>query len=708
MMQCVANGHEIVALANLRPPPESGKDELDSFMFQTVGHDIIDFYSECMDLPLYRHSINGSSVLQTMDYIKTLNDETEDLFTLLSEVKEKHPDVEGVSVGAILSNYQRIRVEHVCSRLALTSLAYLWRQDQHTLLEAMIKANVNAVLIKVAAIGLKPSHLGKSIGQLFTYLGKMNNMYDLHICGEGGEYETFTLDCPLFKRRIVLDEVETIIHSDDAFAPVAYLRVKKAHTEEKTEEEMIIPKDKLVSNILNGVDEDLFSDLCSLVPYISGNAPQVQFDRCDKSFTETTPNLETLPFYAFKNSNAYHQSVQLNTPETIEDETLLCMQDIQEQVLSKGLTLADVITMNVYVRDMASFAKVNQVYKGFFDINPPSRACVQLNLPSPYRVQIDCIAAQREYTNREGQVVETQKDTMHVQGLSYWAPANIGPYSQAVVVQNQIYVAGQIGLIPSSLTLPHTSNEIEDFLTEAILSLRHVHEIAQVFTCDLEKQTALCICYVSENRWLSLCQQIWERRLQLDEEHVLPPFCAVVVPSLPRNAKIEWQTILFNGKPKTSDPDSDSESESNFTYSESSTSPMLFERESTDKHDDVDLISRVSAKQWTFMNLCTAVATLHLYSDSEIISLPSYGLLVEQLLREIYIPVDQFEKLGWKAVLQLRVFYLDENSGETLRAAIIYYLSTLLIDTLPTIHLVPVAALPDCGFISISLHATCE
>lgn len=34
MVQCVAEGHEIVALANLRPPD---KDEMDSYMFQ-VGN----------------------------------------------------------------------------------------------------------------------------------------------------------------------------------------------------------------------------------------------------------------------------------------------------------------------------------------------------------------------------------------------------------------------------------------------------------------------------------------------------------------------------------------------------------------------------------------------------------------------------------------------------------------------------------------------
>ena len=107
-MQCVANGHEIAALANLKPPSQSGKgskklngknyhsidafffflrvDELDSFMYQTVGHDAIHFYSECMDLPLYRREILGGSVLQGSDYTVTDNDETEDLYTLLSEV----------------------------------------------------------------------------------------------------------------------------------------------------------------------------------------------------------------------------------------------------------------------------------------------------------------------------------------------------------------------------------------------------------------------------------------------------------------------------------------------------------------------------------------------------------------------------------------------------------------------------------------------
>lgn len=68
----------------------------------------------------------------------------------------------------------------------------------------MIDAGLEAVLIKVAGVGLTTKHLGKTLAQVQPTLLKLNDLYGSHICGEGGEYETLTLDSPLFKRRIVL------------------------------------------------------------------------------------------------------------------------------------------------------------------------------------------------------------------------------------------------------------------------------------------------------------------------------------------------------------------------------------------------------------------------------------------------------------------------------------------------------------------------
>lgn len=84
---------------------------------------------------------------------------------------------------------------------------------------------MNAVLIKVAALGLDPKkHLGKSIQACHHELMELvrnrqienvckvfhysflhqEKKFGLNVCGEGGEYETLTLDCPIFKKKIVM------------------------------------------------------------------------------------------------------------------------------------------------------------------------------------------------------------------------------------------------------------------------------------------------------------------------------------------------------------------------------------------------------------------------------------------------------------------------------------------------------------------------
>ena len=76
---------------------------------------------------------------------------------------------------------------------------------------------------------------------------------------------------------------------------------------------------------------------------------------------------------------------------------------------------------------MSTFPEINQAYKTFFGTSPPSRACVAVDLPAGINVRLDCIAYE-DTTN--------ERRALHVQGFSYWAPANIGPYSQAIIVCN--------------------------------------------------------------------------------------------------------------------------------------------------------------------------------------------------------------------------------------------------------------------------------
>jgi diphthine-ammonia ligase len=225
MMKCVEEGHEIVALANLYPV---AAEELDSYMYQSVGHDAIEAVAKCLGLPLFRRPICGTPKNMDYDYVPTQADEVEDLYELLKEVQESIPDVKGVSSGAIHSNYQKNRVEDICKRLDLASLAYLWGREQVALLDEMIENAMNAVLIKTAVIGLGREDLGRSILEMREKLFALKEKFQINVCGEGGEFESLTLDCPLYKHhRMEIEEAEVVTHREHDLSPVVYLKIRK-------------------------------------------------------------------------------------------------------------------------------------------------------------------------------------------------------------------------------------------------------------------------------------------------------------------------------------------------------------------------------------------------------------------------------------------------------------------------------------------------
>ena len=102
----------------------------------------------------------------------------------------------------------------------------------------MIEANIDARLIKVCGMGLTKEHLGMSVREMEPTFVKLNEQCGFHICGEGGEFETATLNCPLFKKRIEIEEMEVIEVETNPIAPVAHLNLKKLFLIDKTPEEI--------------------------------------------------------------------------------------------------------------------------------------------------------------------------------------------------------------------------------------------------------------------------------------------------------------------------------------------------------------------------------------------------------------------------------------------------------------------------------------
>ncbi|CAK8677527.1 unnamed protein product [Clavelina lepadiformis] len=533
MMQCVAMGHSIVALANLTPINEG---ESDSYMYQTVGSEAIKMYSEAMQLPLFQRKISGYSKLTTMTYKEDSEDEVEDLYLLLKDIQSE-VDFSAVSCGAILSDYQRIRVENVCSRLNICSLSYLWRRDEKELLKEMIDNHVDAVLIKTAALGLKPKvHLGKSIKEMQDHLLMLNSKYGSHVCGEGGEYETFTLDCPLFRKKIVIDESRMVYHTDDDVAPVAYLHLTSLHLDEKSNEQFNF--DQLVPNMDPYKHLKYSKDTFFHQEFADWNA-HINFES-ETNLGECWINGDSLSV-----SNLKCFCCENPFPDEVKSCTKNTLLRLVEILNSNGHGVDDVVYLHLFVSNMSLFSQINEVYKTFFDVNPPARVCISLDLQPDESsrddklplLQIDCLS----FHDSQGL---SRKKVMHVQGISHWAAANIGPYSQCVRHHGLFFLAGQIGLVPGTMQLINGG-----IVPEAQLSMRHVHAVLSAMDAKTSiVDTVQGVCYLTESEDISVAHSVWKDSVDGDQE-VLKNLIYVVVPSLPRKASIEWQIIASQNTP---------------------------------------------------------------------------------------------------------------------------------------------------------------
>ena len=134
--------------------------------------------------------------------VEARDDELASLKQGLAEVKEDL-GISGVVTGAVASDYQKSRIDRVCDELGLKSFAPLWHKDPRRLVDDLKLLGFKILMIGVGAGGLDQSWLGKELtDDRWAMLETLSMKYGIHLTGEGGEYETFVVDTPMFKKRI--------------------------------------------------------------------------------------------------------------------------------------------------------------------------------------------------------------------------------------------------------------------------------------------------------------------------------------------------------------------------------------------------------------------------------------------------------------------------------------------------------------------------
>jgi len=182
----VAEKHQVVSLVAVFPK------NADSYMFHSINLHMVDVVAESIGLPLKKLYVSGEE-----------EKEVDELAEQVGEI-----DAEALCIGSIESNYQKKRFERVCREAGMGLIAPLWKMDPEKLMREVAE-KFEAVIVSVSAMGLDESFLGRKIDEnCIEDLKKLNKKYGVHMAGEGGEFETFVLDAPLYRFKIKIDSMK--------------------------------------------------------------------------------------------------------------------------------------------------------------------------------------------------------------------------------------------------------------------------------------------------------------------------------------------------------------------------------------------------------------------------------------------------------------------------------------------------------------------
>jgi diphthine-ammonia ligase len=200
--------HEIVCLLT------AFSDRDDSWMFHVPCVRWTKVQAEAMGIPIIQFKTSGVK-----------EGELEDLKRGIEKAKRWYK-IEGVVTGAIASNYQRERIDKLCVELGLKHIAPLWGVDEEEFMRGLIKTNFEVVIVGVAAAGLDESWLGRKIDLKCVHdLIDLRDKYGIHLAGEGGEYESFVLFCPLFKKRLRILKSEKIWQGNSGYLDIEKIEI---------------------------------------------------------------------------------------------------------------------------------------------------------------------------------------------------------------------------------------------------------------------------------------------------------------------------------------------------------------------------------------------------------------------------------------------------------------------------------------------------
>ncbi|MCJ7445374.1 MAG: diphthine--ammonia ligase [Methanotrichaceae archaeon] len=163
----------------------------DSYMFHTPNIRQTNLQAEAIGIPLIPWSTLGEKEKELVDLRNAII------------VARNRFGIQGIVTGAVESIYQAARIQKICCDLDMWCFNPLWQINQIEYLYTLYSLGFKVLITGVFAYPFDASWVGAIlVEEKIKKLEKLQQEYKINPSGEGGEFETFVLDGPIFRKRI--------------------------------------------------------------------------------------------------------------------------------------------------------------------------------------------------------------------------------------------------------------------------------------------------------------------------------------------------------------------------------------------------------------------------------------------------------------------------------------------------------------------------
>ena len=183
-------GHDVVCLLSIFPKSE------ESHLLHHPNLKWTKLQSVSMKIPQLIISSNSDEIDNELIVMEKLLQNAKDEFK-----------IDGLVHGGIKSKFQKEKFETLCKKLNLVSIAPLWNTEPKQYMNELVNSNFHFLMVTVSSDGLDEQWLGKIILKSdIELLSTLSDKFGFNLNFEGGEAETFVIDCPLFSHSIKINQ----------------------------------------------------------------------------------------------------------------------------------------------------------------------------------------------------------------------------------------------------------------------------------------------------------------------------------------------------------------------------------------------------------------------------------------------------------------------------------------------------------------------